>query len=93
MKLLVRAHSSAEASGGLHGTLNSSLSWPVVIILLATNDRNDSSFSIRLFLFFPAQNEKMLSIEGVWSLGGEATQDPVRQRELDLGVLQESETK
>lgn len=36
----------------------------------------------------------MLLEEGVWSLGGEtgfvlAAQDPVRQRELDLGVLQE----
>lgn len=40
----------------------------------------------------------MLSVEGVGSLGGEAglvlaTQDPVRQRELDLGVLQESERR
>lgn len=40
----------------------------------------------------------MLLVEGVWSLGGEAgfvlaTQDPVGQRELDLGVLQESERR
>lgn len=37
---------------------------------------------------------KSVLVEGVGSLGGEAgfvlaTQDPVRQRELDLGVLQE----
>lgn len=56
----------------------------------------NSSFSIRLlFLFFPRTTwKKLLLVEGVWSLGGEAgfvlaTQDPVRQRELDLGVLQE----
>ncbi len=41
----------------------------------------------------------MLLVEGVWSLGGEAgfvlaAQDPVRQRELDLGVLwEESERR
>lgn len=59
---------------------------------------NETALSIRLFLFFPAQSEKLLLVEGVWSLGGEAgfvlaAQDPVRQRELDLGVLQESERR
>lgn len=48
----------------------------------------------RIFLLLPAQNEKIALEEGVWSLGGEAgfvlaAQDPVRQRELDLGVLEE----
>lgn len=50
-----------------------------------------------VILFCPAQNEKALLDleEGVWSLGGEAgfvlaAQHPVGQRELDLGVLQES---
>lgn len=56
--------------------------------------KKKKQFFVRFFLLLPAQNEKNCLVEGVWSLGGEAgfvlaTQDPVRQRELDLGVLQE----
>lgn len=54
----------------------------------------NSSSSIIEVLLFPAQSEKTVLVEGVWSLRGEAgfvlaTQDPVGQGELDLGVLQE----